>query len=153
MIIAQIFVAWVYSHIFEYVAHRYFLHNHKLFKFAFKNHFATHHRISRKNEMYDEAYESLLSSRFEIISLLITAVLHIPVVFIFPWAYATLVFSVSMYYALHRKSHTDVEWGKRWLPWHYEHHMGKDQHMNWGVRLPIVDYIMGTSRYKSRKLL
>jgi hypothetical protein len=25
--------------------------------------------------------------------------------------------------------------------------------MNWGVRLPIVDYIMGTSRYKSRKLL
>ena len=151
MIIAQIFVAWVYSHIFEYVAHRYFLHNRKLFKFAFKNHFATHHRTSRKNEMYDEAYESLLSSKFEVGSLLITAILHTPIAFVFPWAYATLVFSVSMYYLLHRKSHTDVEWGKKWLPWHYAHHMGKDQHVNWGVRLPVVDYILGTSRYRRER--
>ncbi len=146
MIAVQIFAAWVYSHIFEYVAHRYFLHNHKLFKFAFKNHFATHHRVSRKNKMYDETYESLLSSRFEIVSLLATAALHMPIAFVFPWAYGTLVFSATMYYFLHRKSHTDVEWGKKWLPWHYAHHMGKDQHMNWGVRLPLVDYIMGTRK-------
>ncbi len=146
MIVVQIFAAWVYSHIFEYVAHRYFLHNHKLFKFAFKNHFATHHRVSRKNKMYDEAYESLLSSRFEIVSLLAASALHVPIAFVFPWAYGTLVFSAFMYYFLHRKAHTDVEWGKKWLPWHYAHHMGKDQHVNWGVRLPIVDYIMGTRK-------
>ena len=30
------------------------------------------------------------------------------------------------------------------MPWHYDHHMGKNQHMNWGVRLPIIDLIMKT---------
>ncbi len=137
--IAQIVLAWIYGHTFEYVVHKYFLHNHKAFKFAFKNHFGNHHRTARKCNMYDEAYENLLSSKFEVISLFIAAVLHLPVLFFFPWAYLTLVFSLASYYLLHRKSHTDVEWGKKWLPWHYEHHMGKDQHKNWGVRLPIID--------------
>ncbi len=144
MVAVQIFSAWVYGHVFEYVAHRYFLHNHKKFKFAFKNHFATHHKISRKNEMYDSHYENLISSRFEILSLGIAALVHLPIAMIYPWAYGTLIFSAGMYYFLHRKSHTDVEWGKKWVPWHYDHHMGKDQHKNWGVRLPIVDYILGT---------
>ena len=144
MIVLQIFAAWVYGHILEYVAHRYFLHNHKKFKFAFKNHFATHHKISRKNEMYDSNYENAISSKFEILSLSIAAVLHAPLVIFFPWSYGTLVFSALMYYILHRKAHTDVEWGKKWLPWHYAHHMGRDQHKNWGVRLPIVDHVLGT---------
>jgi len=148
MILSQILAAWLYSHLFEYIAHRYFLHNHRKFKFAFKNHFATHHKTSRKNSMYDEAYENIFSSKFEIISLFIISVLHIPIAFYFPYAYLTLFYSLCMYYILHRKSHTDVEWGKRWLPWHYDHHMGKNQHLNWGVRLPIIDYIFST-RIKS----
>lgn len=135
----QIFLAWVYSHIFEYIIHRWFLHNHKLFKFAFKNHFSKHHKIARNNKMYDETYKSLVSSKFEIFGLLIAAILHLPILIVFPYAYGTLLFSLTSYYVLHRKSHIDVEWGKRWLPWHYEHHMGKNQHKNWGVRLPIID--------------
>ena len=47
-----------------------------------------------------------------------------------------------MYYTMHRKSHIDVAWGKKWMPWHYEHHMGKDQHKNWGVRLPVFDGLL-----------
>ena len=47
----------------------------------------------------------------------------------------------------------DVEWAKRWVPWHYDHHMsGKEG--NWGVLLPLVDilvgsrvYYIGTSKY------
>jgi len=136
---AQIILAWVYGHTFEYVTHKYFLHNHKKFKFAFKNHFGKHHKVARKNEMYDEAYENLLSSKFEILGLIIAAILHLPVLVFFPYAYIVLLFSLISYYVLHRKSHTNVAWGKRWMPWHYEHHMGKDQHKNWGVRLPIVD--------------
>ena len=33
--IYQIVFAWIYGHLFEYVAHRYFLHDHKNFKSAF----------------------------------------------------------------------------------------------------------------------
>lgn len=146
--ILQIIFAWFYSHIFEYIAHKHFLHDHRKFKFAFKNHFGKHHRVSRKNGMYDEAYSSILSSRFEIYSLLIVSLIHLPVVFFFPIAYLTLVACLLTYYIMHRKSHIDVSWGKKWMPWHYEHHMGVDQHKNWGVRLPIIDMIFKTSDFK-----
>jgi len=145
--ILQIIFAWIYSHIFEYVSHKYFLHNHRRFLFAFKNHFGKHHKISRKNDMKDESYKNILSSRFEIYSLLAVSLIHLPVVFFFPAAYVTLVFCLLMYYFIHRKSHTDIVWGKKWLPWHYAHHMGIDQHKNWGVRLPIIDIIMKTSDF------
>ena len=144
MIISQILAAWLYSHIFEYLAHRYVLHGHKKFKYAFKHHFAQHHGVSRKNEMYDSNYENLISSKFELASLLLITTLHFPVYFLFPYAYGILVMSMMSYYILHRKAHTNVDWGRKWLPWHYDHHMGKNQHLNWGVRLPIVDYVVGT---------
>lgn len=145
MILGQILVAWVYGHIFEYVAHRYILHNSKFFKKQFKQHFGQHHKVSRKNKMYDSAYESLISSKFECISLFLVSLIHLPVLFFFPYAYATLVVSTLLYYFLHRKAHTDTSWGKKWLPWHHDHHMGKNQHLNWGVRLPVIDYLLGTN--------
>jgi len=149
--ILQIIFAWFYSHIFEYAAHKYFLHDHRRFRFAFKNHFGKHHKISRKNDMKDESYKNILSSRFEIYSLLVVSLIHLPIVFFFPAAYGTLVFCLLTYYALHRKSHIDVGWGKKWMPWHYAHHMGKDQHKNWGVRLPIIDMVLKTSHFKTEK--
>ena len=144
MIIGQILAAWLYSHIFEYIVHRYVLHRHKKFKYAFKHHFSQHHGTSRRNEMYDANYENLVSSKFELFGLTFAGIIHFPLVFFFPYAYATLVFSMFSYYILHRKAHTNTQWGKKWLPWHYDHHMGKDQHLNWGVRLPIIDYVVGT---------
>ena len=143
----QIIFGWIYSHIFEYFAHRYILHNYKIFKPAFKNHFKLHHGVSRKNDMYDEAYKNLISSKFELISLSTITILHSPLIFYLPWFYGMLIFSVFTYYILHKKAHTDVAWGKKWLPWHYAHHMGKNQNINWGVRLPLVDKILNTSEY------
>jgi len=101
--------------------------------------------------MYDKGYESVLSSRFEIYSLLGASLIHFPVALFFPFAYLTLLLCLINYYILHRKSHTDVKWGKKWMPWHYAHHMGKDQHKNWGVRLPVVDMILKTSNFKTEK--
>tara|TARA_S200000501_G_C20675188_1_gene678136 strand:- start:369 stop:818 length:450 start_codon:yes stop_codon:yes gene_type:complete len=148
MILGQILAAWIYSHFFEYIAHKHFLHNHKHFKFAFKNHFSAHHKNSRKNNMHDKAYEDIFSSKFEVLSLLTSIILHLPIVFYFPFAYFTLFYSAVMYYLLHKKAHTDIDWGKTWMPWHYDHHMGKNQNVNWGVRLPIFDYLFKT-RVKS----
>lgn len=137
--LTQIFLAWIYGHFFEYIAHKHFLHNHKMFKTIFKHHFGEHHKTARKNEMYDPAYEKVFSSRFEIYSLLFVSIIHLPVAFFFPWAYITLLLSLTSYYFIHRKTHVDVDWGRKWFPWHYDHHMGKDQHDWWGVRLPLFD--------------
>lgn len=30
------------------------------------------------------------------------------------------------------------------MPWHYDHHMGPNQHKNWCVTKPWFDVIMGT---------
>ena len=148
MFLLQVFLGWIYGHIFEWFAHKYILHNNK----TFKHHFGVHHKISRKNGMHDKNYERWIQREnlFEPISLSLILLLHAPLFFYYKYFYAALVFSVSSYYFLHRKSHVDVEWGKKWLPWHYEHHMGKNQHVNWGVRLPIIDIIFGTYVAKSK---
>ena len=140
----QILLGWIYGHAAEYIIHKYVLHNYKLFKGPFKRHFGTHHKIARKNNMYDENYLKLSknNSVFEILGLTVLLLLHIPLLFIIPYFWMTLVYSALAYYYIHRKSHINVDWGKKWLPWHYAHHMEKDQHKNWGVRLPILDKII-----------
>jgi len=139
-------LAWLYGHFLEYVVHKYILHNNKLFKKAFKRHFGTHHRISRKNDMYDVSYKTITksASAFELMGLSILAVLHLPIYFFFPFFYLTLMCAATTYYIIHRKSHLNTAWGKKWFPWHAAHHMGKNQHLNWGVRLPIFDLLFGT---------
>jgi len=139
--------ATTYSLIFEYVAHRYILHNYKNFKTAFKNHFKIHHGNSRRNKMVDEGYKNVISSHFEIISLAAIAAAHAPLLILSKFLYFALIFNLAHYYFIHRRSHIDVEWGKNNLPWHYAHHMGKNQNINWGVRSPLIDKIMGTSSY------
>ncbi len=140
-------LATIYALIFEYVAHKYILHNYKIFKVPFKNHFKIHHGNSRKNKMYDAGYEKIVSSYFEIASLVVILILHAPLIFFSKFFYFCLFLNLSHYYFVHRKSHIDVEWGKKNMPWHYEHHMGKNQNINWGVRSPIIDKIMGSSKY------
>jgi sterol desaturase/sphingolipid hydroxylase (fatty acid hydroxylase superfamily) len=138
----QFVLGWFYGHIFEYIAH-----GRKRFKRLFRNHFKSHHNISRKNQMYDSSYENLLSSKFEVISLSLALIIHLPVLYFAPYFFAAILWSVIAYYTIHKISHVNTEWGKRWLPWHYEHHMGKNQHVNWGVRLPIIDILLKTSNY------
>lgn len=38
----------------------------------------------------------------------------------------------------------DLEWAKKHVPWHYDHHMGKNQDANWGVTTDWVDKLLGT---------
>lgn len=139
----QIFGGWIYGHAADYLIHKYLLHNHRWFKGPFKRHFGTHHRISRQNGMYDENYLSFFrkDSVFEVLGLSLLLLSHLPLLFIIPYFWMTLLYSACVYYYVHRRSHVDVEWGKKWLPWHYAHHMEKDQHQSWGVRLPIFDRI------------
>ncbi len=46
-----------------------------------------------------------------------------------------------------------MTYAREYAPWHYDHHMAPDQHKNWGVRLPIFDWIFGTRKvYKGSKV-
>ena len=155
LILLQVVLAWFYSHFIEYILHRYVLHNRKLSPKRFKDHFSTHHSTARRNLMLDAKYVNIHRTFWrddEVRSLFFLSILHSPIVMIWPWAYLTLVLSAISYFLAHRKSHLDHDWARNNLPWHYDHHMGKNQHKNWGVRLPIFDYIFGTrSLYKGQK--
>jgi len=150
-LLLEVIVALFYSYFLEWCLHK-IIHNRKIIPFAFRNHFGIHHRNARRNKMYDKNYENILSkeSLFEPVSLLFLAIIHLPLIYISYVVYFTLLFSMSMYYYKHRRCHIDVGWGIKNMPWHYEHHMGKDQNKNWGVRTNMIDKIFKTKTdYKS----
>ena len=145
-ILLEVLVAWVYSHVLEWIVHKYVLHNPRL-KTPFRNHFGRHHKISRKNHMVDLPETKNSTLNFEKKYLLYGSLLHLPLAFIFVYAYITLLVCALSYYIIHQRAHRDISWARRHLPWHYEHHLGIDQNCNWGVRLPFVDILMGTRKH------
>ena len=146
MVAVQVLVALVLANLYEWVLHRYVLHGlGKKKTNPFHFHW-THHRVVRKSGGYDDEYEKLVPLSKEARWLLVTFVLHLPLLWVFPYAVATLGIHAIAYYFLHRKAHMDVEWGKRWLPWHYDHHLGKNQDLNWCVLFPLWDHILGTRK-------
>ncbi len=150
LIVIQILTAWIYSHFLEYCLHRFALHNNSfLLKPLFKIHFSDHHRCARADLMVDNDYHSPASFIFhkEALILMALCALHIPVALSLPYAFVTVVISACSYFLVHRRAHIDHRWARDNLTWHYDHHMGKDQNCNWGVRLPIFDIIFSTRQY------
>jgi sterol desaturase/sphingolipid hydroxylase (fatty acid hydroxylase superfamily) len=147
--LATIPLMLVYENIFEWATHKYVLHglgkNRKSF---WSFHWIDHHSTVRKNGFIDRDYLSSYSKwnaqTKEILALLGGAVLHGPLLFVAPLAYATLVYSGARYYYVHRKAHLNPQWAKDKLPWHYDHHMAPNQNANWCVTRPWADWIFGT---------
>ena len=70
--------------------------------------------------------------------------IHVPLLWVSkPFAIVAMLYAF-VYMVLHRKTHQHVDFFKKWCPWHYEHHMGKNQNANWCVVCPLMDHIMGT---------
>ena len=80
----------------------------------------------------------------EVYSLVLLAVVHLPVVFVAPVAWVAAVLGGIRYFAYHRRAHLDPEWCKTHIPWHYDHHMGPNPDLNWGVTTDLFDRIFGT---------
>lgn len=133
----------------EWVIHKYVLHGAGRKKGSFWNfHWGEHHRSVRQNEHIDPDYKrspfGFHAQGKELLGLLSIMVLHIPVFWLFPF-YAATVWACSLnYYRVHKRSHLDPAWAKQHLPWHYDHHMGPNQHANWCVTHPFFDWVMGT---------
>jgi sterol desaturase/sphingolipid hydroxylase (fatty acid hydroxylase superfamily) len=142
-------VGWAYAHVGEWALHRYLLHGpgrKRASMWSF--HFHDHHATTRTSEFEDPMYEShpfkWNAAGKEVLSLAALAAAHLPLVPIAPFFVATVAVSGIQYYRIHKRSHLEPEWCRENVPWHYDHHMGPDQHKNWGVRRDWVDRLMGT---------
>ena len=149
-----LFVGMISGNLVEWVAHKYFLHAWGMRKGSpFSFHWHSHHRSSRKNGFFDKDYSDSFftwNSRVkEVLGLTLLVVVFSPVFFVFPWVYAGMVLWTIVYYLVHHYAHTHPKWAKKYLRWHYDHHMGTNQHANYNVVVPLWDYILGTRvKYK-----
>ena len=146
-ILCQIIVGQLYATWIEWVIHKYILHGLGKNKNSWFNfHWHSHHKACRKNKNFDENYNTFLSSSVvkEITGLCLLSAIHMPVYFVMPYLYYTLIFCTVRYFYVHQKSHLNVEWGKAYFPWHHDHHMGRNQDANWGVTTALWDVILGT---------
>ena len=75
---------------------------------------------------------------------MLLAILHLPIAFFNISFFCGILMGILEYRYKHKKSHTDVAWAIKNIPWHYEHHMGRNQDMNFGVRSAFVDKLLGT---------
>jgi sterol desaturase/sphingolipid hydroxylase (fatty acid hydroxylase superfamily) len=135
----------------EWAAHKYLLHDRgKDKRSAFAFHFHGHHQSVRRNGMYDPDYEgpvwSTTTQAREAIGLAAIGLLHAPLFPVAPFYVATTWWCLDHYRRVHKRAHVDPEWGRRHLPWHYDHHMGPNQDRNWCVVWPWFDDLVGTRR-------
>lgn len=147
-------IALIFANGFEWYAHKYILHGiprpgesrYSPIPTSMKSHWQ-HHKIVRTTDYRDDGYEEGLSNwrtRDEVTSLLkLTAItsLAMPVA---PFFTLGTYYAAARYFYVHRRSHLEPEWGKKTIPWHYDHHMNTNQDANWCVTRPWFDYIMGT---------
>lgn len=147
----QVLVGYLYANLVEWLYHRYIQHGlGKKRGSRFRTHWKDHHGVVRRNGYYDDSYKFsgvMEDPMREIFELLVGALIHAPLFYVFPYFAGYLWFHALLYFMIHRKSHLDPEWAKRWAPWHYDHHMGKNQDANWCVTPPLWDYILGTRLY------
>ncbi len=148
-------VGIVYANAFEWVIHKHLLHGAGRNKKSFWSfHWHEHHKKARKNDMIDDQYngtvlQSLLTGQWnaktkEAVGLVAASALHLPLLPVAPFFTVTVWACAANYYRVHRKSHVDPAWAKEHLPWHVDHHMGKNQDANWCVTWPLTDWILGT---------
>jgi hypothetical protein len=114
-------------------------------------HWHDHHRAARREGMFDPQYVRPLftwgsAQLKELFSVVAIAVVHAPLFFVFPMFAATVWFGVVRYYVVHRRAHLDPAWCKEHLPWHYDHHMGRDQNANWCATTQWFDVLVGTRK-------
>tara|TARA_R110000824_G_scaffold171379_1_gene348882 strand:+ start:84 stop:599 length:516 start_codon:yes stop_codon:yes gene_type:complete len=133
----------VYCNGLEWVIHKHLLHRKKSGRWGFH---WKHHGLTKKNKGEDPEYSDHWFSPMELVGITTLAVLHFPLVFVLPWVYLAVLVHGATYLYIHRKTHVDIGWAKKHVPWHWDHHMGpkKAVEANWCVTFPLFDYVMRT---------
>lgn len=152
MIGVQLVFGFVLANLVEWFVHKYILHGlGQNKKSIWSFHWHQHHRTCRKNGNLDLDYQKRFwedgywqSSGKEVKGLFLLAITQLPWLWFYPWVFVATLIHICLYYYVHRKSHIDVKWGKKYLRHHYEHHMFGNQQTNWNVTYPLGDFIFGT---------
>ncbi|MDA0713423.1 MAG: sterol desaturase family protein [bacterium] len=139
----------LYGNAAEWILHKYVLHGMgKNKKSMWRFHWHAHHKNARTKDMIDEEYfKPFMKSghpKKELVGLLVLASTHLPLLPVFPFFTLTSYYCAYNYYRVHKKSHMDIKWCKKNVPWHYDHHMAPNQDANWCVTRPWFDNIMKT---------
>jgi sterol desaturase/sphingolipid hydroxylase (fatty acid hydroxylase superfamily) len=139
---------YVYATAVEWSVHRFIFHGlGKRYK-ALSFHWAQHHRAVRQHEGGDPSYHSSVFSWSahgrEFWGVAVGLLLHTPLIPYLPGFFLGAMVVGLNYARIHRKSHVDPAWCRRSLPWHWDHHMGKNPDANWCVTNEWFDKLMGT---------
>ena len=142
-------IGLVLSNASEWVIHKHVLHGlGRRRKSYWSFHWHEHHRACRQNDHIDDAYRGGAlrwnAQGKEALGLFAASVPFLPLFPVAPFFVGTLVYSSINYYRKHKRAHLDPGWAREHLPWHYDHHMGPNQHANWCVTRPWFDIVMGT---------
>ncbi len=144
-------LALVYANATEWLIHKHLLHGVGKSKASFFSfHWHEHHRAARRGGMFDPQYVRPLLTWSpqgkEALSVLGLALAHSVLLPFAPLFVLAVWLSAARYYFVHRRAHMDPEWGRRHVPVHWDHHMGKDQNANWCVTSTWFDDLMGTRK-------
>jgi len=140
--ILQILAGILSASFVEWVVHKHILHElgkKKVSIFSF--HWGKHHAAARRNGFLDTS----ISGR-EAVGVTSLCAIAFPIWFLLPQMYYVMLIHAAIYYIVHTVAHRYPTFAKKYLRWHYDHHMGKNQNMNWCVVHPLADLIMGTRR-------
>jgi hypothetical protein len=140
-----------YANAVEWATHKYLLHGLGKKRDSFwAFHWHEHHRNARRNGHHDPDYRR---SRIgwhaqgkETLSVVATLALHLPLLPVAPFFTGAIFWYAIRSFRMHKRAHLDPEWAKEHVPWHYDHHMGPDQHANWCTGSPFFDILAGTRR-------
>ncbi len=134
-------LGFVYASIVEWAIHKYLFHElgkKKGSKFSF--HIRDHHINCLKSGNRDRHF-----SHREIPGILFLLLINFPVVYFLPSFYYAMCTYGALFIITHNIAHIWPQFGKKYIPWHWDHHM-KYQNHNFNVVLPIADYLFGTRK-------
>jgi len=149
--IAQFLLGLILANAGEWAMHRYILHGlGKNPASIWAYHLHEHHLISSQLGMLDPGYQQIpkqwnsqAKELLVLVSILITTLPFFWIANGYAWGMSIAVVS---YYCLHRQAHINIVWSKKYLPWHYQHHISQGD-FNWCVSYPLFDYLMKTYRH------
>ena len=135
------FLGFLYGSLLEYLIHDHLFHRMgKKRNSIFSYHLKGHHRLAKKNGFVD-----LTLSKVEFYGLFLLIILHVPLIFLsFNLWLGVTVYALA-FKALHGIQHAYPDFTKKYMKWHWDHHM-KNPNKNFGVVVPWMDYLFGTRK-------
>lgn len=134
---------------FEWYAHKTWLHEYptRHRNSPFFTHIR-HHKRARLNGFTDVGYRESMWRDQEMfnekVALLGLCAVFTPAAPVAPFFTLGIYYGAWQYWRKHSRAHLDPDWARAHLPWHYDHHMNRNQNANWCVTRPWFDYLMGT---------